>query len=67
MGYDDPLNPLPHGCPTPVVTMLATMKTLLQLDYPAKLANTAQPVHLALTSDAPELTGPVPNQWRLSP
>jgi len=33
------------------------MKTTLQLDYPAILANTARPVHLALTFDAPEVTG----------
>ncbi|MEO0055233.1 MAG: hypothetical protein RLZZ50_1180 [Verrucomicrobiota bacterium] len=33
------------------------MKTSLQLDYPAILANTARPVHLALTFDAPEVTG----------
>lgn len=33
------------------------MKTALQLDYPAILANTARPVHLALTFDAPEVTG----------
>ena len=33
------------------------MKTTLQLDYPAILANTARPVHLALTFDAPETTG----------
>ena len=36
------------------------MKTLLQLDYPAILANTAGPVHLALTFDAPEVTGARP-------
>jgi len=33
------------------------MHTKLQLDYPAILANTARPVHLALTFDAPDLTG----------
>jgi len=33
------------------------MKTQLQLDYPAILANTARPVHLAITFDAPEVTG----------
>jgi len=33
------------------------MKTKLQLDYPAILANTARPVHLALTFDAPEISG----------
>lgn len=33
------------------------MNTTLQLDYPAILANAARPVHLALTFDAPEITG----------
>ncbi len=33
------------------------MKTQLQLDYPAILANTARPVHLAIAFDAPEVTG----------
>jgi Ca-activated chloride channel family protein len=33
------------------------MKTQLQLDYPAILANTARPVHLAITFEAPEVTG----------
>jgi Ca-activated chloride channel family protein len=33
------------------------MKTKLQLDYPAILANTARPVHLAITFEAPEVTG----------
>ena len=36
------------------------MKTQLQLDYPAILANTARPVHLAITFDAPEVTGARP-------
>ena len=37
-----------------------SMKTQLQLDYPSILANTAAPVHLALTFDAPEVTGARP-------
>ena len=36
------------------------MKTQLQLDYPAILANTARPVHLAITFDAPEVAGSRP-------
>lgn len=36
------------------------MKTTLQLDYPAILANLARPVHLALTFEAPEVSGARP-------
>jgi Ca-activated chloride channel family protein len=36
------------------------MKNTLQLDYPAILANTARPVHLAITFETPEVTGARP-------